>query len=292
MADLRPSVVLVGESPPPGASPDFKPFDCASGQNLVRHLGLTSRAVLLEHVPRDNIFAAPGVGIVDGLPWNDSQARVNAGDILERRRRKVGDWSSGDATVVALGGRPGAALGVGDLPWYAWRRDAETGVHVVTAPHPSGRASIVTRTPMGPVTFRRALLPEILVGCPTLRPWHFTTRIDAIRADLGAALCPHDPAVGVIAATVAAEAHVSPAFMPDIHTAAERLSFLDIIRALAPAPGTTHKSRIAALSDLFRLKRGSDIKARVASAKKTLVADYPAEVLRATIGRYTAMGVL
>lgn len=292
MADLRPSVVLVGESPPPNAPPDFKPFDCASGQNLVRHLGLASRSVLLEHVPRDNIFHTPGVGIGDGLPWNDAQARINADDILDRHAKTIGDWNGADATVIALGAKPGAALGVGDLPWYAWRRDEPTGVHVVTAPHPSGRASIVTRTPSGPITFRRALLPEILVGCPTLRPWHFTTRIDAIRADLGAALCPYDPAVGVIAATVAAEAHVSPGAMLDIHLAAERLSLLDIIRALAPAPGVQHKTRVAALADLFRIKRGSDIKARVASAEKTVVADYPAEVLRATIGRYTAMGVL
>ena len=288
MADLRPSVVLVGESPPPGAAPDFKPFDCASGQNLVRHLGLASRSVLLEHVPRDNIFHTPGVGIVDGLPWNDADARKR-GELLL--------WASGQSeefTVifVALGAKPGAALGVGDLPWYAWRRDEPTGVHVITVPHPSGRASIVTRTPSGPITFRRALLPEILVGCPTLRPWHFTTRIDAIRADLGAALCPYDPAVGVIAATVAAEAHVSPGAMLDIHLAADRLSMLDIIRALAPAPGVMHKSRVAALADLFRVKRGSDLRARVASAEKTLTADYPAEVLRATIGRYTALGVL
>lgn len=289
MDDLRPSVVLVGESPPPGASPDFKPFDCASGQNLVRHLGLASRSVLLEHVPRDNIFACPGVGIEGGPKWDDDRARQH-GEFLLRHYGRPGDGLT--CTIVALGAKPGAALGVGDLPWYAWRRDAETMVHVVTAPHPSGRASIVTRTPSGPITFRRALLPEILVGCPTLRPWHFTTRIDAIRADLGAALCPYDPAVGVIAATVAAEAFVSPGSMCDIYVSADRLSMLDITRALAPAPGTTHKTRVAALADLFRIKRGSDIKARVASAERTLVADYPAEVLRATIGRYTALGVL
>lgn len=289
MADLRPSVVLVGESPPPGAPPTFRPFDCGSGQNLVRHLGLVSRAALLEHVPRGNIFDSPGVGIGDGPKWDDAQARVNAIDILDRQARAIGDWHGAEATVVALGTKPGAALGVGDLPWYAWRRDTATGVHVVSAPHPSGRASIIGRMPSGPVTFRRALLPELVVGCPTLRPWHFTTRVDPILADLGAALCPYDPAVGVIAAVLADEAFAMPAVMPDIHRATASLPMVECVRALADG---SSKSRIVALGALYRCRRGSDLKARVAAAERSVAAGYPAEVLRATIGRYVALGIL
>lgn len=288
MTDLRPSVVLVGESPPAGAPPDFKPFDCASGTNLCRHLGFTSRAVLLDHVPRDNIFATPGVGLEGGPAWDDDIARGNGSYVLRKQRSSQGVMP----TVIALGQKPSAALGVGDLPWYAWRRDPETGVHVVTAPHPSGRASIVTRTRDTQATFRRALLPDIIAGCHALRPWHFTMGVDDIKVDLGAALCPYDPAVGVIAATLAWEAAASPVVMPEIHAATEALSMLDIIRALAASPSDTVKSRVDALRNLYRLKRGTDLKARVASAEKTLVGTYPAEVLRATIGRYVALGVL
>lgn len=291
MADLRPSVVLVGESPPPNAPPDFKPFDCASGTNLCRYLGLTGRAVLLEHVPRDNIFHTPGVGIKDGPKW-DAEAADEKGRYLLRRARSGWLGRSPQTIVVALGDDPGKALGVGDLPWYAWRRDPETGVHVVTAPHPSGRSSIVSNGRAAAATFRRALLPDILAGCHTLRPWHFTLSLEEVKADLGAALCPYDPAVGVIAATVIAEAQAIPSLMPGIFAASESLSPLDIIRALAAPLGGDSKTRADLLRNLLRLRRGTDLVARVKSAGKTVVADYPAEVLRATIGRYAALGVL
>lgn len=282
--DEHPSIVLVGESPPPGAPADFKPFDCASGSHLARLLGFTSRGVLLEHVPRDNIFDTPGVGIGDGPKWDDAGAKARARALIFRHFNI--------ATFVALGAKPSTALGVGDLPWYAWRRDADTKVHLLSAPHPSGRSSIITASPSGPTTFRRALLPDIIVGCPTLRPWHFATSNEAVRADLGAALCPYDPAVGVIAVALAAEAHASPALMADIHKASAGMSLRTIIRALAPAPGVTHKTRTGALADIFRCRQGADLKARVASAERTVVGGYPPEVLRATIGRYAALGVL
>jgi hypothetical protein len=285
MADLRPSVVLVGESPPLNAPPDFKPFDCASGTNLCRYLGLAGRAVLLEHVPRDNIFHTPGVGIKDGPKWDYDEARKSGARIL--MHRPIG------SSVIALGDDPGKALGVGDLPWYAWRRDPETGVHVVTAPHPSGRSSIVGHNREAAATFRRALLPDILAGCPTLRSWHFTLSLGEVVADIGAALCPYDPAVGVIAAVLAQEAQAMPAIMaPDMLRAVESLTLLDIIRALAAPIGGDSKTRTDLLRNLFKIRRGTDLVARVKSAAKTVVADYPAEVLRATIGRYAALGVL
>lgn len=290
MSDLRPSVVLVGESPPPNAPPDFKPFDCASGTNLCRYLGLAGRAVLLEHIPRDNIFHAPGVGIKDGPAWDAADARVRGRRLL--RGLDINNSWKGPTVAVALGDDPGKALGVGDLPWYAWRRDPETGVHVVTAPHPSGRASIVNHSREAAATFRRALLPDILAGCPTLRPWHFTLSLEEIKADLGAALCPYDPAVGVIAAVLAWEAGAAPALMPETYAALQGLSLLDIIRALAAPVGGESKTRTELLRNLFRLRRGTDLHARVKSAARTVVADYPAEVLRATIGRYVALGVL
>ena len=297
MADARPSVVLVGESPPPGAPPDFKPFDCASGSNLCKYLGLASRAVLLEHVPRDNIFKTPGVGIGDGPAWDEREARARGRLLLGMNMRRIQSWegevkSDGAVTLVALGQKPAIALGVGDLPWYAWRRDPETGVHVVTAPHPSGRSNVVTGGKSAATTFRRALLPDILAGCHTLRPWHFTLTLDEIKADLGAALCPYEPAVGVIAARLAGEAQTSPLAMVDIFAAACDLSQIDIIRALAAPLGGESKTRTDLLRNLLRIKRGTDLAARVKSAERTVVADYPAEVLRATIGRYAALGVL
>lgn len=301
MADARPSVVLVGESPPPGAPPDFKPFDCAAGSNLCKYLGLASRAVLLEHVPRDNIFHTPGVGIGDGPAWDADAARQRGKTILLRERptafyvahegRNV-TREPAHRTVVALGQNTSKALGVGDLPWYAWRRNHETGVHVVTAPHPSGQSNVVTGGRAAAATFRRALLPDLLAGCHTLRPWHFAFALDEIKADLGAALCPYDPAVGVIAATVAGETRAAGSMMGAITEAAEALSMLDIIRALAAPLGGESKTRTDLLRNLFRIKRGTDLAARVKSAERTVVADYPAEVLRATIGRYAALGVL
>ena len=38
------ALLFVGESPPAGSPPDFRPFDCASGTRLASVLGLIDRA--------------------------------------------------------------------------------------------------------------------------------------------------------------------------------------------------------------------------------------------------------
>lgn len=280
--DSRPSVLFVGESPPPRAPADFIPFDCASGDNLARALGLVGkRSAVLEHLPRDNIFATPGVGIGDAPRWDFAAAREAAAELKTRHRATVRHVS---ATIVALGRKPSDALGCADLPFYAWRKCSTTGVHIVTAPHPSGQSTILHTSP-GRTAFRRCVLPELVAGVFTLRPWHFALDSDDVRTDLGAAVSPYNVGLGVAAVTIAAELH--RAIVTDARTreraAAVRAATL---RALAVACS----EGAPAVSDLFACR---SIKSRVLAADRTPhVQAYPIEASRATAGRYFALGVL
>lgn len=58
---------------------------------------------------------------------------------------------------------------------------------------------------------RRVLIPELVLGCPTLRTWHFDLRSVPVLHDLGGALCPYHPATGMALALVAADMHRSRA---------------------------------------------------------------------------------
>lgn len=288
----RPYTLLVGESPPAGAPPDFQPFDCASGDNLARHLGLVGRGALLSHIHRDNIFHEPGVGIVEGRPWNADDAKDNADNLIAAESAGLGP-NTGAVTIIALGGKPAAAFGVGFLPWYAWRRDP-SGVYVMACPHPSGRASSLVATAEARRTMRRALLPDIITGSHTLRAWHFNDDAEVL-ADLGAVICPHHPGAGMLAAQVAAEfwrlplgtATAKAEGLRATVDRAEAVSFFELAQRLGESP-TAHTIR-----DLFALSKRSDLAGRIKMAAKHPALDgYPAEVLRATIGRYYATGVL
>ena len=63
------TLLFVGESPPAGSPPAFRPFDCDSGTRLAAVLGLIDRATLLEHVPMRNLFASP-VGVPGAPRWD------------------------------------------------------------------------------------------------------------------------------------------------------------------------------------------------------------------------------
>ena len=201
------SLLFVGESPPAGSSPDFRPFDCASGTRLASALGLIDRATLLEHVPMRNLFDAP-TGVQDAPRWDADAAFIAANDIAARQD------CYGD--IVALGRRVADAF---DLPTAdvrsripappiltQWRHAC--GPIVTYVPHPSG-ASQALNDPATRSAVRRTLLPEMVLGCPTLRPWHFRLDDPAVLVDLAVAVAPSCVAVGIAAMLLARSQHVA-----------------------------------------------------------------------------------
>jgi len=207
----HPTILFVGESPPAGAPPDFRPFDCASGSRLAKVLGLVDRGSLLANVRFTNVFPAP-TGVKGCPPWDAALAEARALSIAPRA-----------GTIVCLGlGR------VADAFWStgtrcSWVRHAIDDVgppprrHVfdaIVVPHPSGQSQALN-TDEQRAEVRRALLPDLCAATDTtLRPWHFRLDEPAILADLGLALCPLDPALGAAAAVICAEvwrALVAPA---------------------------------------------------------------------------------
>lgn len=289
MADARPSVVFVGESPPSGAPPNFIPFDCSSGDRLAKlALGLRFRADLLAHVERVNIFDVPGMGAQGGPKWDADVAAMSAAAIRTHRRSTC----AGRTTIVALGRDVGEAFVVGGkrMPWGTWMRLDD--VDVVFTPHPSGRASVLN-TNDARVSARRYLLPEIVAGCRGLRPWHFDLSDHGVLADLGAAVSPFDPSLGVAALRISDEVWRSPV-APRGWTrrkfgAAVDISLLGLARACRV--GIQALGTALAFAGLHIPRIETDLRSR-SKAAASLVAGYPVEVLRATVGRYVALGVL
>lgn len=203
------SVLLIGESPPPGAAPDFRPFDCASGTRLATiMLGLRGRDELLAHVPRTNIFDVP-TGPPGCPKWSTADAR-NAGALI------LDKYTAPGVTVVALGRKTAEALGMPhavpdkSVNWVpplgtTWQR---MGTRCIYAPHPSGASSALNNAEVR-ADMRAMLLPELVLGAPTLRPWHFRLDDPATLADLSAALSPRCPALGAAALTWAAGQHIA-----------------------------------------------------------------------------------
>lgn len=190
------SLLFVGESPPPGSPPDFVPFDCPSGTRLAALLGLRDRATLLRCVSMLNLFAVP-TGVPGGATWHDDEAKVAARDLVIERR-----------SIIALGRRVADAF---DMPSVdaksrtpapplltAWRH--ALGPLVTYAPHPSG-ASTVLNAPEVRQSVRHALVAELVLGCPALRPWDFRLDDAQVLAALAAAVSPHAPQVGAAAVT-------------------------------------------------------------------------------------------
>lgn len=293
------ALLILGESPPPKAPPDFVPFDCQSGTNLAKFLGLKSRAEVLAHLPRANCFDVP-TGVDGTAKWDDAQARANAADVLAHHKPRV---------VVALGRRPAVALGVSiTTPAMSWMRFEPTAlrdrpVDVLHIPHPSG-GSTALNTEAKKADARRAMLVEVALGCPTLRSWHFRLDDPAILADLGAALCPTRPGLGVAACVLIAEVKVHH----------DRVTADDFIATHGRSAATIVNNARARLADIDRPLRelaaclprwlGSgggdpcwgfkirDISGRTRTAERTPeIQHYPPAVLRAIYGRHVALGV-
>lgn len=196
------TVLFVGESPPPGAPAGFRPFDCASGTRLARNmLGLVDRETLLEHVPLANLFDQP-TGPKGTPAWPVDAARDHADALLAIHAR------SGARSFVLLGSRVAAAFGMAHLPgpsslaaqqlWPDAAPPRGPDVVLVRVPHPSG-ASTAMNAPEVVRDVRRLLLPELVLGCPALRPWHFRLDDPAVAEDLAVAVAPLRPSAGYAA---------------------------------------------------------------------------------------------
>ena len=211
------ALLFVGESPPAGSPPDFRPFDCASGTRLADVLGLIDRTTPLEHVPMRNLFAV-AVGVPGAPRWDAGDARWCAQHLSWHEAWRDGESFNGRKSIVALGRRVADAF---DLPAACsgarvpvpailtqWRHNL--GPLITYAPHPSG-SSQALNDPATRAAVRRTLLPELVLGCPSLRPWHFRLDDPAILADLAVAVAPSCVAVGVAALLWARAQHVARA---------------------------------------------------------------------------------
>lgn len=209
------SLLFVGESPPAGSPPDFRPFDCASGTRLASVLGLLDRATLLEHVPMANLFASP-VGVRGTPQWADGDARQAAKRLSWHEVHGPEDSYNGRQAIVALGRRVADAF---DLPTADARSRIPVppvlaqwhhacGPLITYAPHPSGQSQALN-DPATRTAVRRTLLPELVLGCPTMRPWHFRLDDPAVLLDLAVAVAPSCVAVGIAALVWARGQHVA-----------------------------------------------------------------------------------
>ncbi|NBU17616.1 MAG: hypothetical protein EBS48_11540, partial [Actinobacteria bacterium] len=258
--------------------------------------GLTSRAVLLEHVPRDNIFHTPGVGTgKPGAPkWSAEEASEGATDVIHRHIHMRKDATS----LVALGRKPAEALGLPkDAPFYTWQCiDKDLDVHLMLAPHPSGRSTNL-HSPAARSQFRRALWPELVAGCAGLRPWHVLIGEMGYYVDIGAALSPMDVGLGMAVLQHCAEvwrAKSGPLKVPvETFRASVNVDLLTIARACMQG-----SAEVARLLSPARLVQGRgelarELKARAkVGAHLPAVEAYPVDAVRATLGRYHALGVL
>jgi uracil-DNA glycosylase len=276
----RPTILFVGESPPAGAPPDFRPFDCASGSRLAKALGLVSRAALLDNVPMTNVFATP-TGVKDCPQWDKADAARHAGDLIGRA-----------STLVLLGQtRVAPAVGLDGLQPCTWRR-LHIDSDAIVVPHPSGQSQSMN-TAEAQQEVRRTIIPDLLAATNTiLRAWHFRLDEPAVLADLGLALCPHDPALAAAALTICAEvwrAKVAPkgVALSDYRAAAD-VPMWQLGRFCRDGRDAV----CGAIRPQFVVERSfsAEVRSRHKFAARTLPRPPSAEV-RATYARLVALGV-
>lgn len=279
-------LLLLGESPPPGAPPDFRPFDCASGDRLAKlMLGLRSRAPLLEHVRIVNVFDEPGTGITGKGPRWDPEA-------AQARGREVYRLADG-GTIVALGEKPRHALGlledlrVGSIVRVRGVSDGGY-VDVLAMPHPSGRGQALNTEPQRSAV-RRALLPEVVAACPGLRPWNFILDVPAILVDLAVACSPLRPWAAAAGLVYAAERQSQA----DAGSVLRRIAIgaNGLPGDATPAEVTRLVGRAIGIGD-DDVKQHRQLRERAKFAARTLqFAEVDPAVLRATSLRLAALGV-
>lgn len=306
------SIIFVGESPPAGSPDDFVPFDCASGSRLAGILGLLDRRTLLAHVPRDNLFAKP-CGVEGAPAWNFERSMQGAEDVIER--------AGHGASFVLLGRRVADAFLVRHpIPKMAptigqtWNVVAALGMDRFTrciyVPHPSGRSSTYTVDVVREV--RQMLLPELILGVPSLRPWHFRLDDPAALHDLAGAVSPVCPALGAAALLWVAGQHKArevrgaTPLLARIHEAgvgqavAQQMRdnspapwdapLIDIARACVQHDGARH---LGAKWDPARVARKAGHAGWLALMAKQYsdLNNYPRHLARATLARYAEDGI-
>lgn len=289
MPDRRPAILFVGESPPAGAPPDFRPFDCASGSRLAKVLGLMDREALLSNVPFTNVFQTP-TGVRDCPPWDPAIAKHYGEAIRLAHPSTV----AGRTTFVALGDRAKSALGRSDLRPCTWHREDcdVTADDLVAVPHPSGQSQALN-TEEQRQEIRRAILPDLCAATnTTLRPWHFRLDESAVLADVGLALCPLDPALGAAAAVICGEVWRAITPPRGVHLDDYRCAVDEPLRHLQRL---CHLGRDAVIEDLCpqgvpMRSFTAEVRSRRRFAARTLPRPPSAEV-RAAYARLVALGV-
>ena len=280
MADARPTILFVGESPPAGAPPSFRPFDCASGSRLAKALGLVDREALLANVPFTNIFPTP-TGVKECPPWDIHDARNSAATIMGKTR-----------TVVCLGQtRVGPAFIAEAHAPCTWRR-TEHGTDIVVVPHPSGQHQGYN-TDEAKQEIRRTVLPDLCAAANvSLRPWHFRLDEPSVLADLGLALCPLDPALGASAAVLCAEVWRAKAAPNGVRLDDFRSAGDVALPILGRLCREGRDSVAAAIRPQFIVERSfaAEVRSRHKFCARTLPRPPSAEV-RAAYARLVALGV-
>ena len=300
------SLLFVGESPPAGAPPNFKPFDCASGTRLATiMLGLRDRDTLLDHVPRANIYDVPSGAKGCTEAWEAERAAKRGQTLLYEHA------GHGTQVVVALGRRVALALGFPDVlrapafnwsppvcaTWRPYVTDVGDRVTVMYAPHPSG-ASSTLNDPTTRADVRAMLMPELILGVPSLRPWHFRLDDPSTLASLSAALSPLCPALGAAALVHADALHKarlarqsSPLLDRFAKIVAQQQAAEDPwdepLRATASV--LLHHNGAAVLADWFGVS-GNVFKA-TAKQHQALNDAQSRSTMRATLAQYAAAGV-
>lgn len=273
-------LLFLGESPPPGAAPDFRPFDCPSGDRMARHmLGLRSRVPMLAHMQFANVFDEPGTGIAGkGPAWDVEAARTRAGLVLE---------CAAGGTIVALGEKPRAALGLAELRVGGVVRMDARGLRrltwVLAMPHPSGRGQTLNTEPQR-AAIRAALLPEVVASCPGLAPADFRLDEPAILRDVAVAVSPLRPSLAAAALVFAAERKTSATVLRWLSAACSHVGDTPMDAAhragLAIGIGEDDASRHRALRERARF-----------IARTIDFAAVDVHVIRATAQRLSALGV-
>jgi len=169
---------------------------------------LTTLLFVTESHPTNEVEAriASTLGLVDAAPF---RWHVSVRSLEARNMALALMQFHAPRSVVAVSRRVADAF---DLPTADHRSRIPAPPVLTQWRHPAG--PLITYAPTmtdalhgGPT--RRALIPELILGCPTLRPWHFRLDDPAVLLDLAVAVAPSCVAVGIAAMLWVRSQHVA-----------------------------------------------------------------------------------
>ncbi len=227
--------------------------------------------------------------------------------ICTRRASDGRSWINTEgATVVALTRPVADALGmpraVPDRAMNWLPRAGETwqrhDVRFIFAPVP-GRDDVMAN-------LRAQLMPELVIGAPGLRPWHFRLDDPATLADLAAAVSPRCPALGAAALTWAAEQNTAR-IVRDSSPLLAAMSQAFAVSRFATGPHAWDEPLINITRDLMQhdggrilgkrwdpdgsAKRGGPGWLVTRAAAFSDLNNYPRACIQATLTRYEIAGI-